>query len=189
MNLCSTGLKSPKTVPQRVNRSWWLTESLELVTQNNLLKTPPLVTCLHWPSSPYFFDSLTTPIDNVSDKRVTIVMGGLCCFPGVWSWPLSSSSQLRLFGTTNPKTGPVSDKWPFRCQRAKNLTPADHAKEAPFLNMHPVKKHLTQICRHRTPITSPFPYFHSPFPTSKPTLLLYPMNISSPSQSGKQIWY
>ena len=54
--------------------------------------------------------------------------------------------------------------------------------------MHPTKKHVTQIHLHRTLITSLFLYLQSPFSMPKTTLLIYPINISSPSPSGRQIW-
>ena len=65
---------------------------------------------------------------------------------------VSSSSWLRLVvGTTEPKTGPmhVSDEWPFHARGSKAPN-SDHAKWLHFLNIHPIKKHVFQICLWRT---------------------------------------
>ena len=110
----------------------------------------------------------------------------LHCFLVTWIQLLSSAGWLRLVGTTNLKRGHVN-KWPSDIKRPK--TPlSDHIKGFHFLTMPTMKKHVTQVHLHGTLITSPFPYLQGPSSTPKTTLLLYPINISSPSPSGRQIW-
>ena len=58
----------------------------------------------------------------------------------------------------------------------------------PVLNIYPTKKCVTQIHLNKTWIMLPFPFLQTPFPKPETTLLLYPINISSPLSLGRQIW-
>ena len=139
-------------------------------------------------------DFLTTPTNNVSDTGVSIVRRvgvckGLSCFLGTWSQLLPSSSRPSLFGTTDPKTRPVQV---FEEQRlwyhgAKNSTLRPW-EVPPFLNLYPMDNHVTQILLPRALTTSHFPHLQSPFLMSKTTWLLYSINISNLSPSGRQVW-
>ena len=57
----------------------------------------------------------------------------------------------------------------------------------PVLNIYPTKKCVTQIHLNKTLIMLRFPFLQTPFPKLETTLLLYPINISSPLPSGRQI--